>query len=326
MHVSVVICSHTSDRYESLISAIESVLSQSYEDRSVVVIVDGNPTLKSQLDGAVGSNDDVLVHLQEENSGLLASRNRGASLADGDIVAFLDDDAVAHTDWLAELIDCYTGATAEPSATDGIPSEWEYPLAVGGRMCPRWVAGKPEWLPSEFYWLIGVTHRGFPEGPGDVRNTPGSNLSFRKPVFEALGGFDTEIGGRTGDKQLQGGETELCVRLRNAFHTGVYYTPDARVDHRIFAYRTSPWWLVKRAFWQGYSKRGMAVLGPDDRSGTAEEGAFLKQLCTQFVPSRLRTLVRSPSVTALAQLCLLCLLTIAVGSGYAYGVFAWRSS
>jgi hypothetical protein len=38
-------------------------------------------------------------------------------------------------------------------------------------------------------------HRGFTDGLGEVRNTFGSNISFRADVFEILNGFDTEIGG-----------------------------------------------------------------------------------------------------------------------------------
>jgi len=87
-------------------------------------------------------------------------------------------------------------------------------------MTPAWVAGKPSFLPEEFYWLIGVTHRGFADGPGEVRNTFGSNISFRADVFAELGGFDVDIGGRKGDKNLQGGETELCARMREAYGQG----------------------------------------------------------------------------------------------------------
>ena len=47
-----------------------------------------------------------------------------------------------------------------------------------------------------------VTVDAFAEGPGEVWNTFGSNISFRKSVFEAVGGFDTAIGGCKGDKHL----------------------------------------------------------------------------------------------------------------------------
>jgi hypothetical protein len=192
-------------------------------------------------------------------------------------------------------------------------------------MVPAWVAGKPSYLPEEFYWLVGVTHRGFgpdgdPEEAGEVRNTFGSNISFDREIFLELGGFEGDIGGRQGAKNLQGGETELCARLRSEYDTGVYYVPDALVAHKIFHYRTDPGWLVDRAFWQGYSKRGMEGFVPES---TGEESDFLGDLLLDFVPERAGSLVRSPSVAGLLQFVFLFVLTGAVGLGYLYGAYVW---
>ncbi|MFC6835812.1 glucosyl-dolichyl phosphate glucuronosyltransferase [Halomarina ordinaria] len=307
MRVSVVVCTHTTDRYPDLREAVESVLAGTYRDREVVVVSDGSEAVAALAREDYADHDDVTVHLQSENRGLLAARNTGASVASGDVVAFLDDDALADERWLEELVAAY-------DADEDV-------RAAGGKMVPEWVAGKPTFLPAEFYWLVGVTHRGFADGPGEVRNTFGSNISFRAEVFEALGGFDTNIGGRKGDRHLQGGETELCARLRDEYGAGVYYTPDALVAHKIFDYRTDPAWLVRRAFWQGYSKRGMEVFVP---ASTGEEGAFLGDLLTDFVPSRLWDLLTGPSRTKALQLVTLVVLTAAVGFGYLYGYAKWR--
>lgn len=325
MRISVVVCTHTEDRLPALQHAIESVLEQTYPDRELIVVSDGNPAVAQQVQAEFGDHPDVRVRLQATNRGLLATRNTGASLAQGDVVAFLDDDAVAHPEWLAELEEAYREQTRDADSTpssDDDDCDHDYPLAVGGKMTPKWVADKPEFLPEEFYWLIGVTHRGFADGPGEVRNTPGSNFSIRRAVFEELDGFDTEIGGRQGDKQLQGGETELCARLRNRYGVGVYYTPDARVAHKVFEYRTDVRWLITRAFWQGYSKHRMAVLLPDS---TAEETAFLGRLLREFIPRRLFEVIRRPSLAGFSQLLMVFVLTAAVGVGYGYGVLAWRS-
>jgi glycosyltransferase involved in cell wall biosynthesis len=305
MRVSVVACTHAIDRYPHLREAVESVLANGYGDREVVVVSDGSEAVYDRAREEFGDRDDVRIHLQESNQGLLAARNAGAAVADGDVVAFIDDDAVADEAWLAELVAAYDEET----------------LAAGGRMVPEWAAGEPAFLPEEFYWLIGVTHRGFADGPGEVRNTFGSNISFRRDAFLELEGFDTAIGGRQGDSNLQGGETELCARLNAEYGAGVYYTPDAVVAHKIFDYRTDPAWLVRRAFWQGYSKRGMEKFVP---ASTGEEGAFLGDLLTRFVPARLAGLARDPSTAAALQLLFLFVLTGAVGVGYLYGVAKWR--
>lgn len=326
MRVSVVVCTHTTERYPDLKEAVESVLATDYPDREVVVVSDGSEAVYDRMVADFGDHDEVVVHLHEPNSGLLTVRNVGADLASGDVVAFLDDDALADEEWLSELVAVYErslwpwssraddGGDEADGADGGI-------LAAGGKMVPEWVAGKPRFLPEEFYFLVGVTHRGFAETPGEVRNTFGSNISFRADVFEELGGFDTNVGGRKGDRHLQGGETELCARLREEYGVGVEYNPEAEVAHKIFDYRTDPVWLVKRAFWQGYSKRGMEVFVPES---TGEEGEFLGDLLFRFAPARARGLAEEFSTAKLLQLLMLVVLTGAVGLGYLYGLAKWR--
>jgi len=302
MRVSVVLCTHTLDRYEAFTDAAESVLAQTYDDTELVLVSDGNEAVAERFRSDYGDRDDVVTHCNDENVGLLESRNNGAEVATGDVVAFIDDDAIADPDWVAELVEAYEHKDA---------------LAAGGKMTPEWVAGRPPFLPEEFYWLVGVTHRGFADGPGEVRNTFGSNISFRRDVFLELDGFDTDIGGRQGDKNLQGGETELCARLADEYGRGVFYNPRARVAHKVYEYRTDPTWLLDRAFWQGYSKRGMEYLVPES---TGEESAFLTDLLFSFAPTRFRRLVSRPTGERLAQFVMLFVFTAVVGSGYLYGL------
>jgi glycosyltransferase involved in cell wall biosynthesis len=305
MKVSVVLCTYSLDVYDHFREAADSILDQTYEDVELVVVVDGTDGVFERVRDEYGGTDGVVIHCNDENLGLLKSRNKGAELASGDVVAFTDDDAVADEDWIAELVETYETRDA---------------LAAGGKMTPAWVAGKPTFLPSEFYWLVGVTHRGFADGPGEVRNTFGANLSFRRDVFLELDGFDPNIGGRKGDKNLQGGETELAARLRREYGEGVWYNPDAEVAHKVFEYRTDPVWLLKRAFWQGYSKRAMETLVPDS---TDEESEFLGQLLFRFVPDRSKRAVAEPSAAQALQALSLVVFTGVVGMGYLYGTWKW---
>jgi glycosyltransferase involved in cell wall biosynthesis len=306
MRVSVVLCTHTLDRYDDFVDAAYSVLAQTHDETELVLVSDGNPDVYERFDEEFGHREDVLTHCNDENVGLLESRNNGAEVATGDVVAFIDDDAVAATDWVEQLVEAYEHRDA---------------VAAGGKMVPSWVAGRPTFLPAEFYWLVGVTQRGFADGPGEVRNTFGSNISFRRGVFLDLDGFDTDIGGRQGDANLQGGETELCARMREEYGDGVYYNPEAEVAHKVFEYRTEPRWLLDRAFWQGYSKRGMEVFVPES---TGEETEFLGRLLFQSTPDRLKGLLTDPSTEEAAQFVWLYLLTAAVGFGYLYGATKWR--
>jgi len=305
MRVSVVVCVYSMERFDDLVECVESLLAQTYDDVEVVVVVDGTDSVFDRVEDQFDETSNVILHCNEENVGLLESRNTGAELVSGDVVAFIDDDAVADERWIEELVNSYEEQNA---------------IAVGGKMTPLWVDGKPEFLPEEFYWLVGVTHRGFAEGAGEVRNTFGSNISFDREVFLELGGFDAEIGGRKGDANLQGGETELCARLREDYGEGVWYNPQAEVGHKVFEYRTKPRWLVDRAFWQGYSKRAMESLVSE--SGN-EEGQYLHRLFSEFVPERIRRTVLSPSIASILQFMMLIVLTAAVGAGYLYGWIKW---
>jgi glucosyl-dolichyl phosphate glucuronosyltransferase len=306
MKVSVVVCTYSLDLHDHLVDAVESVRSQRYDDVEVVLVVDGNEELYERVEQRYGDCEDVTLHLNEENVGLSQSRNNALRHVTGDIVALLDDDAVADPGWIEELVSGY-------DRTDAI--------AVGGRMAPEWVAGRPAFLPEEFYWLVGVTHRGFGEAGEEVRNTFGSNISFRREVLETLGGFDPEVG-RRGDANVQAEETVLCARMREEFGRGVLYVPDAVVAHKVFEFRTRPRWLLERAFWQGYSKRAMRDLVPAAAGG--EESRFLRDLLFSFGPERLRDLLTSPTVPKAKRFVALWAFTAAVGFGYLYGTIKYR--
>jgi len=305
MKVSVVICTYSEDMYEHFQESLESVRTQTYDDIEVVVVVDGNESLYDQIEADYGDLDDVEIYCNDENLGLSGSRTRAIEFVTGDVVALIDDDAVADERWIEELVSVY-------ESTDAI--------AAGGKITPLWVAGKPQFLPEEFYWLVGVTHRGFAEPGEEVRNTNGSNISFRTWVLRELGGFETDVG-RQGENNLQAHETEFCSRMREEYGRGGIYNPDAKVGHKVFDYRVDKKWLLDRAFWQGYSKRAMEQIVSED--ATREESAFLKQLLFTFVPSRIKSLVFSPSVPKLLQLVSLFVLTGTVGIGYLYGILRW---
>lgn len=301
MKVSVVVCAYASERYDDVCDAVESVLAQTYEPIEIILVVDGNTDLFERLHSSFGDTETVHVYCNEENNGLSYSRTRGTQLADGSVIAFLDDDAVAEPDWIEELVRGY-------EETDSI--------AVGGRMVPDWVAGRPSYLPEEFYWLVGANYEKRFDHWTEVRNTLGSNMSFRATVFEEIGGFDEQVG-LTADNQIQSEETELAMRMYDTFGKGMLYNAEAVVAHKIFEYRTNPLWLCRRAFWQGYSKQALnqlAVDGPDDT-----EAEFLRHLAVSTIPHRVSGLLRSPTLSGLQQLLMLFVLTTCVGIGFLYG-------
>jgi hypothetical protein len=151
----------------------------------------------------------------------------------------------------------------------------------------------------------------------EVRNTFGSNLSFKREVLRSLGGFKSEMGVK-GKGLLQGEETELCERMREKFGKGVVYNPEAVVYHKVFPERLRIRFLLRRAFWQGYSKRVMKELG----YSMEEESNFAKTLIFERIPDRLK-----PSSKNLLQLVFLGILTLTISCGYLFRRFDfWHSS
>jgi len=184
MLMSIVLCTHRSDRYDDFEEALNSLYAQSYNNFEIIVVVDGNRELYDRIveSGIVNVDEvkgKVKVILNEKNLGLSESRNKGIKEAKGDVIAFFNDDAVADKNWIKELVRMYEEKEA---------------VAAGGKILPEWVTKKPKFLPEEYYWLIGATHKGFPEGVTEVRNTFGSNLSFKADVPKALAGSEVRWG------------------------------------------------------------------------------------------------------------------------------------
>ncbi|XVH31361.1 glucosyl-dolichyl phosphate glucuronosyltransferase [Haloferacaceae archaeon DSL9] len=305
MKVSVVVCTYSMDRYDVFSACVESVLAQTYEPLEVVLVVDGNEAVAERVRAEFGDEENVVIHLNDENSGISYSRTKGAKVASGEVVAMIDDDATAEPDWIAELVRVY-------EETDAV--------AVGGHVAADWVTEKPDFFPEEFYWLVGCDERGFGEHMEELRNTYGSNISYKRDVFLRVGGYD-ENTGRKGDRHIQAHEAPVCIRIRNETGKGVIYTTRAVVHHKLFDYRGDFGWLVARSFWQGYSKRIMDLLLPE-ASGDKQD--YLRQLLLTFVPMRLRELVRSPSTARAKQVIAIFVFTAAVGFGYLYGILSIR--
>jgi GT2 family glycosyltransferase len=199
-------------------------------------VVDHNEPL---FERASISFPDVRVLRNLGERGLSDGRNTGVDAARGEIVAFMDDDAVATSTWLRELAKHYD----RPAV-----------LGVGGYVNPLWPMERPTWFPEEFDWIVGCSYRGLPTLVSTVRNLLGCNMSFRRSAFEAAGGFDNRIG-RVGKRPVGCEETEFCIRLtRTVPGSELVYDPSARVDHRISAARTRWRYFIARSYSEGLSK------------------------------------------------------------------------
>lgn len=302
MLVSVVVCTHSLDQYQNLMEAVDSLLDQSHREVEVVIVVDGNEELHQRIVTDCGSQEAVKTLLLKQNVGLSGARNAGIGAAQGDAIAFLDDDAVAERRWVENLVATYQELGA---------------IAVGGKILPLWLGQRPDYLPEELYWLVGVTHQGFAEEKVvEVRNTFGPNMSFGREVFQKIGLFNQNLGfARRGTSYTQAEEAEFALRMKQKFGQGVMYNPEALVYHKIPPSKVKVKALLKRAFYQGYSKALVRKLNPSADS-IAVERSYLKTLLLKSIPQRMK---RVYCLAELKKLSLLVASILSVGLGFVYG-------
>ncbi len=226
--VSVVICAYTENRWNELNESVASLRRQTTPPGEILVVVDHNPVL---LERARAQWADLNVVENSEPRGLGGARNSGVQAAQGKIIAFLDDDAIAAPDWLENLLAAYQDAQV---------------AGVGGATEAIWQNGKPWWFPEEFGWVVGCSYLGMPETLSRVRNLHGCNMSFRREVFERIGRFRLGYGCD---------EVEFCIRLQQQLPGQLLlYQPRARVRHRVTSSRATWQYFHSRCYFEGGSK------------------------------------------------------------------------
>lgn len=238
----MLICAYTLDRLNVLSQAIESVRAQSLAAHEIVLVIDHSPEL---LVEAERRWPGLLLLENQEEQGLSGARNSGVVACGGEVIAFLDDDAVAAPDWLERLAEAYR----DPNV-----------LGAGGAVRPAWVEGKPAWFPPEFDWVVGCTHSGMPRRREAVRNLVGANMSFRRDALAEVGAFRHELG-RVGTIPAGCEETDLCIRLGKRWPGAqIIYDPAAAVDHYVPASRGTREYFTSRCRGEGRSKAVLAGL------------------------------------------------------------------
>ena len=192
MRISVVIC--TFNRVKNLPSALNSLKSQVFKEFEVIVVNGPSNDGTNELLASYGDSITVLTTSQRN---LSISRNIGIAHSHGDIVAFLDDDAIADPNWLNELVVPY----ANPCVG-----------GVGGLVYDH-TGGKLQYRYSACYRRGESLFTVYPpfdnlvvKGADPFLYIQGTNCSFRRDVLEKIGGFNEDI-------EYYHDETDVCMRV-----------------------------------------------------------------------------------------------------------------
>jgi GT2 family glycosyltransferase len=186
-----------------------------YPDFEVIVVAgpaeDGTAALLAAHAGRIKQARCPVLNLS-------TSRNIAIGLAAGEIVAFIDDDAVAEPQWLAQLAAGY--ADDRVAGTGGIVLDDtglkpQYRYATANRM------GR-----ADIARTVPANDLCVPDAPV-FPYLQGTNASFRRAALVEAGGFDEEY-----DFYLD--ETDLCCRLVDAGYR-LNQLPDAWVHHQFAA-------------------------------------------------------------------------------------------
>jgi glycosyltransferase involved in cell wall biosynthesis len=252
---SVIVCTH--NRAAQLGRCLDSLASGVEDDEiqellEIVLVDNASTDTTEDLLDRMSSHAPWLRYEHEPRLGLSHARNRGIEVAKGEILAFVDDDAIADPGWLRGIVDCY--------------SRWPV-SAVGGRVALDWPDGRPRWLVPKLEPLFSGYDLGDVSRIMEANELPfGANMSVHREVAIEAGGFDPDLG-RSGPRSLLSNEeVEFFMRVRRR-GASIAYAPKARVTHLMTPERASRLWLLRRAYAQGRSNARLdARVGDDGES------------------------------------------------------------
>src|SRR5579862_7200258 len=235
MKITVVLCTY--DRCASLAKALESVAASQLPE-SVdweVLVVDNNSKDRTReiAEDFCRRYPGRFQYLFEGRQGKSFALNSGIQAAQGDVLAFMDDDVTVEPTWLQNL------------TANLLKGEW---VGAGGRIVPANPISPPAWLSLDGPYSVGGMLDLFELGdhPGPLHQPPfGTNMAFQKWVFEKYGGFRTDLGPSPGS-EIRSEDTELGRRILSAGER-LRYEPSAVVFHDVPESRLTKKYLLN--FW-----------------------------------------------------------------------------
>jgi glucosyl-dolichyl phosphate glucuronosyltransferase len=285
--ISVIICTHNRDRY--LRSALQSVIDQNFPLTDYeIIVVDNASTDNTRAVVTAFAQRGNVRYVHEPRLGLNHARNAGWRSATGTYVAYLDDDAVAESGWLAAIRDGFAiaGRTA----------------IIGGPVAPIWEAPRPSWLSDEAAVALTILDWGGALRPlAQVPNEwlVGVNFALSVALLRELGGFDPRLE-RWGNRLLSNGDTYIQRLAQQRGYACVYH-PQMQVRHLVPAARLTQRWFVRRYYWQGMSDAVMEMIETGPTRTARWRRACRRMLRLLLTPSAVRDLLlptRDPATFA----------------------------
>jgi GT2 family glycosyltransferase len=196
--MSVVIC--TNNGSATLRESLAGVLALRYPDYEVIVVSDGS----SDDSAAIAAGYGGVRVIETPRQGLAAARNAGLQAARGEVIAYIDDDAIPDPDWLTHLAEAFASG---PYAAAGGPNV----LPPGSGRVAQCVANAPG----------GPTHVLLSDR--DAEHVPGCNMAIRAASLREIGGFDSQF-------RAAGDDVDVCWRLLDHGQR-IAFSPGAVVLH-----------------------------------------------------------------------------------------------
>ncbi len=203
---------NTLNRANLLPNTLKSFLHLDFDNFEVIVVngpsTDGTAEILEQW------KDKIKIgNCLEPN--LSMSRNIGIAMASGDVVLFIDDDAIPEPEWLDQIMNGFD--SPEVAATGGKVFDhtgynYQYQYANADRL------GHGKWQLTE-----PSPHYCFPRA-FEFPYLQGTNTAFRRTALIEVGGFDEEFA-------YYLDETEVCLRLIDCGYV-IRQLPNAYVHHK----------------------------------------------------------------------------------------------
>lgn len=220
--LSVILCTYNRDRY--IYPVLQSIAQGDLPHADYeIVFVNNNSTDNTEAECRRFQADHPDINLRycvESLQGLSHARNCGIRNAQGDILVYVDDDALVNPQYLSTYADFFQ---RNPHA-----------VAAGGPILPQYDGcEEPSWMSHYTRQLVtgklylGEKEREFSKGayPG------GGNAAYRKSVFDAVGLFNTDLG-RKGNSLIGAEEKDLFDKMTSR-GMRFYYLPTAILYHLI---------------------------------------------------------------------------------------------